>query len=57
MLVVKVQLLKAFGNNGWQNTWNWEFPTHMRSTPTTQARNNTTGTAEEKLHWLMLVVI
>ena len=36
---------KAFGNNGWQNTWNWEFPTHMRSTPTAQARNTTTGTA------------
>lgn len=38
---------KAFGNNGWQNTWNWEFPTHMRSTPTTTARNNQTGAANQ----------
>ena len=38
---------KAFGNNGWQNTWNWEFPTHMRTGPTAPARNTTTGAANQ----------
>ena len=38
---------KAFGNNGWQNTWNWEFPTHMRSTPSATARNTHSGAANQ----------
>jgi len=38
---------KSFGNNGWQNTWNWEFPTHMRVAPSCTARNTHTGTANQ----------